>query len=85
MNKTKDFLKEIGIDEADSSFESNKTFNDGGQFRFEVPGIQSPKTMEALLDEAQNQDLTIHRVTQTKGIMLLSDEDIIQMAGMAKE
>lgn len=85
MNKTKDFLKEIGIDETGSSFESNKTFNDGGQFRFEVPGIQSPKTMEALLDEAQNQDLTIHRVTQTKGIMLLSDEDIIQMAGMAKE
>jgi hypothetical protein len=85
MNKTKDFLKEIGIGEVDSSFESNKTFNDGGQFRFEVPGIQSPKTMEALLDEAQNQDLTIHRVTQTKGIMLLSDEDIIQMVDLAKE
>ena len=85
MNKTKDFLKEIGIDEADSGFESNKTFNDGGQFRFEVPGIQSPKTMEALLDEAQNQDLTIHRVTQTKGIMLLSDEEIIQMVDLAKE
>ena len=85
MNKTKDFLKKIGINEVDSGFESNKTFNDGGQFRFEVPGIQSPKTMEALLDEAQNQDLTIHRVTQTKGIMLLSDEDIIQMVDLAKE
>ena len=84
MNKTKDFLKKIGINEVDSGFESNKTFNDGGQFRFEVPGIQSPKTMEALLDEAQNQDLTIHRVTQTKGIMLLSDEDIIQMVDLAK-
>ena len=85
MNKTKDFLKKIGINEVDSGFESNKTFNDGGQFRFEVPGIQSPKTMEALLDEAQNQDLTIHRVTQTKGIMLLSDEEIIQMVDLAKE
>ena len=85
MNETKDFLKQIGIDETGSDFESDKTFNDGGQFRFEVPGIQSPKTMEALLDEAQNQDLTIHRVTQTKGIMLLSDEDIIQMVDLAKE
>ena len=85
MNETKDFLKRIGIDEAGSDFESDKAFNDGGQFRFEVPGIQSPKTMEALLDEAQNQDLTIHRVTQTKGIMLLSDEDIIQMVDLAKE
>ena len=85
MNETKDFLKQIGIDETGSDFESDKTFNDGGQFRFEVPGIQSPKTMEALLDEAQNQDLAIHRVTQTKGIMLLSDEDIIQMVDLAKE
>lgn len=85
MNETKDFLSQIGIDEVGSDFESDKTFNDGGQFRFEVPGIQSPKTMEALLDEAQNQDLTIHRVTQTKGIMLLSDEDIIQMVDLAKE
>ena len=85
MNKTKNFLKEMGIDEADSSFESNKTFKDGGQFRFEVPGIQSPKTMEALLDESHNQELTIHRVTQTKGIMLLSDEEIIQMVDLAKE
>ena len=84
MNKTKNFLKEIGIDEVDSSFESNKTFSDGGQFRFEVPGIQSPKTMEALLDESHNQELTIHRVTQTKGIMLLSDEEIIQMVDLAK-
>lgn len=85
MNNTKDFLREIGIGEVDSSFESKKTFNDGGQFRFEVPGIQSPKTMKALLDEARNQNLTIHRVTQTKGIMLLSDEDIIQMVDFAKE
>ena len=85
MNETKDFLSQIGIDEVGSDFESDKTFNDGGQFRFEVPGIQSPKTMEALLDEARNQDLTIHRVTQTKGIMLLSDEDIIQMVDLAKE
>ena len=85
MNKTKNFLKETGIDEVDSSFESNKTFSDGGQFRFEVPGIQSPKTMEALLDESHNQELTIHRVTQTKGIMLLSDEEIIQMVDLAKE
>ena len=43
MNNTKDFLKQMGIDEVDSSYESDKRFEDGGQFRFEVPGIQSPK------------------------------------------
>ena len=85
MNNTKDFLRQIGIDEVDSGYESDKRFDDGGQFRFEVPGIQSPKTMKALLDEAERQDLTIHRVTQTKGIMLLGDEEITEMVALAKE
>ena len=85
MNDTKDFLSSIGIDEVDSNYESNKTFVDGGQFRFEVPGIQSPKTMDGLLSEAENQDLVIHRVTQTKGIMLLTDDEISEMVGLAKD
>ena len=85
MNNTKDFLRQIGIDEVDSGFVSDKRFEDGGQFRFEVPGIQSPKTMKALLDEAERQDLVIHRITQTKGIMLLTDEEISEMVGLAKE
>ena len=85
MNNTKDFLKQMGIDEVDSSYESHKRFEDGGQFRFEVPGIQSPKTMKALLDEAERQNLVIHRVTQTKGIMLLSDEEITEMVDLAKD
>ena len=85
MNDTKDFLSSMGIDEVDSNYESNKTFADGGQFRFEVPGIQSPKTMDGLLSEAENQDLVIHRVTQTKGIMLLTDDEISEMVGLAKD
>ena len=85
MNNTKDFLNQMGIDEVDSSYESDKRFEDGGQFRFEVPGIQSPKTMKALLDEAGRQNLVIHRVTQTKGIMLLTDEEIAEMVDLAKD
>ena len=85
MNNTKDFLKQMGIDEVDSSYESDKRFEDGGQFRFEVPGIQSPKTMKALLDEADRQNLVIHRITQTKGIMLLTDEEIAEMVDLAKD
>lgn len=51
--KTNDFLSQIGINDVDSNYESEKRFGDGGQFRFEVPGIQSPKTMKALLNEAK--------------------------------
>ena len=83
MDKTKDFLNKIGIEETFSDFKSSKRFNDGGQYRFEVPGIQSPKTMKTLLNESRKNDVFIHRVTQTKGIMLLSDSEIEEMVNLA--
>ncbi len=83
MDKTKEFLKEIGIEETCKDFKSDKRFADGGQYRFEVPGIQSPNTMDALLKESVKSDIFIHRVTQTKGIMMLSDEEIKQMVDLA--
>jgi hypothetical protein len=85
MDDTKRFLEKIGIREVSADYASSKRFTDGGQFRFEVPGIQSPKTMKALLDEAGRTDIFIHRVTQTKGIMMLSDEEITEMVSLAKE
>ena len=84
MENTKKFLKKIGIEEVSSDYISNKRFDEGGQFRFEVPGIQSPKTMKALLEEADKNDIFIHRVTQTKGIMMLADEEIQDMVDLAK-
>ncbi len=84
MENTKKFLKEIGINEISEDYESTKRFDDGGQYRFEVPGIQSPKTMSALLKESIKQNVFIHRVTQTKGIMLLTDDEIKKMVDLAK-
>lgn len=85
MENTKKFLKKIGIEEVSKDFVSSKRFDDGGQYRFEVPGIQSPKTMNALLNAARENDIFIHRVTQTKGIMMLTDEEIIDMVNLAKD
>ena len=51
--------------------DSAKRFADGGQYRFEVPGIQGPAAMKALLDRLADEGVRIHRVTQTKGIMSL--------------
>ena len=84
MENTKKFLKKIGINDVSRDYESSKRFSDGGQYRFEVPGIQSPKTMSALLKESVKQNVFIHRVTQTKGIMMLTDDEIKQMVDLAK-
>ena len=85
MNFTKKQLGKLGINEVTDDFTSFKRFNDGAQYRFEVPGIQNPKAMKSLLDEALKNNLTLHRVTQTKGIMLLTDSEINEMVDLAKK
>ncbi len=85
MKETRAFLKSIGLPEGDlySLPTSEKRFADGGQYRFEVPGIQGPKVMEALLEEMDKYGIWLHRVTQTKGIMMLTDNEIIEMVRLA--
>ncbi|WP_297095267.1 peptidase [uncultured Draconibacterium sp.] len=86
MKSTKEFLSKSGLPDGDltNMQPSEKCFSDSAQYRFEVPGIQGPATMEALLDEIITLNLTIHRVTQTKGIMLLTDNEISAMVNLAK-
>lgn len=87
MKETREFLKKIGMPEGDAYNlpTSEKRFSDGAQYRFEVPGIQGPKVMEALLEAIDTYGIPLHRVTQTKGIMMLTDNEIMQMVKLAKE
>ncbi|MBQ6798547.1 MAG: peptidase [Oscillospiraceae bacterium] len=88
FKETRAWLEELGYpggDIYDENFVSDKTFPDGGQYRFEVPGIQGPKVMKTLLEELDRLGLYIHRVTQTKGIMFLTDDEISQMVEYAKQ
>ncbi len=86
MNETRRFLKKLNLPGGDAyNLPSSKNrFTDGGQYRFEVPGIQGPATMNALLEELNNYNVFIHRVTQTRGIMTLLDQEIIEMVNLSK-
>lgn len=84
--ETADFLNKIGIIKPNAKLpDSPKRFPDDAQYRFEVPGIQKPRAMEGLLDALDKYEIMVHRVTQTKGIMLLTDREIIEMADMARD
>lgn len=87
MTRTRAFLKSLGLPEGDmySLPDSKKRFPDGAQYRFEVPGIQGPKAMKALLEELDKNDFYIHRVTQTKGIYTLTDKEIREMVELAEK
>lgn len=81
---TNEFLKTIGI-ENNQLNESKKRFADGAQYRFEVPGIQKPGALRSLIDATDKYGVEVHRVTQTKGIMLLTDSEILEMIDIAKD
>lgn len=85
MQQTRQFLSQLGLPSGDAYDlpTSHKRFSDGGHYRFEVPGIQGPATMQALLEEAGSLGVDLHRITQTKGIITLSDDDITQMVDLA--
>lgn len=87
MKDTRSFLESVGMPGGDlyDLPTSEKRFSDGGQYRFEVPGIQGPGPMKALLEQLDEYGIQIHRVTQTKGIMFLTDEEITKMVALAKK
>jgi hypothetical protein len=81
---TKEYLKSIGIENSEQDLEvSKKRFPDGSQYRFEVPGIQSPSAMRAIVESRDVYGVKVHRITQTKGIMLLTDAEIEEMVDIA--
>lgn len=90
MNKIEEvkvFLEKNSLPKGDlySLPTSDKRFEDGGQYRFEVPGIQGPAAMKALLEALDDYGIEIHRVTQTKGIMTLLDKEIETMLEYASK
>lgn len=87
MKETRLFLKKIGMPSCDAYDlpTSDKRFADAAQYRLEVPGIQGPDSMKTLLEELDLLGIYIHRITQTKGIMLLTDEQINEMVTLAAQ
>ncbi len=87
MQKTRHFLTTLGLPSGDA-FDlptSSKRFPDGAQYRVEIPSVEGPRALAAVLEEAGRLSLSIHRVSQGSGIMLLTDEEIREMARLGRD
>lgn len=65
--------------------ESPLRFPDGAHYRIEIPSVEGPRAMEAVLEEAARLKVPIHRISQGSGIMLLTDSEIQAMVGLGLE
>jgi len=87
MQSTQKFLTTLGLPAGDA-FDlptSAKRFPDGAQYRVEIPSVEGPRVLAAVLEEAEKQSVLIHRVSQGSGIMLLTDAEIREMARLGRE
>lgn len=63
---------------------SSRRFPDGGWYRVEIPSVEGPAALEAVLEEAEGLEVTVHRVSQGSGVMMLSDREIRRMVDLCR-
>jgi hypothetical protein len=87
MDATRQFLTRAGLPPGDSLDlpASTKRFPDGAQYRVEIPSVEGPAALAAVLEEAERLGVPVHRVSQGSGIMLLTDAEIREMARLGHE
>lgn len=64
---------------------SDKTFPDGADFRIEIPSVEGPRMLKTVLAEADRYQITINRITQGSGGLLLEESELRDMAQMGAE
>jgi len=87
MQVAQSLLKELGLPAGDlyEHPTSSLTFPDGAQYRVEIPSVEGPAAFRAVLEAAHEYGITIHRISQGSGIMLLSDAEIREMVELGAE
>src|SRR6266566_2647281 len=82
MEATRRFLEGMGLPPGDlyALPSSTKRFPDGAQYRVEIPSTEGPDALAAIIEEADRYQITIHRVSQGSGVMMLTDNEIGAMA-----
>lgn len=87
MNETKKLLAALDLPEGDLHHlpSSAKRFPDGAQYRIEIPTVEGPLVLQNVLTEAKARQVPVHRVSQGSGIMLLTDDEILDMARIGAE
>jgi hypothetical protein len=64
---------------------SDARFADGLRYRIEIPSVEGPRVLEAVLDEAERRAVPVRRVSQGSGVMMLTDTEIRELARLGAD
>jgi hypothetical protein len=76
MSWVADVLNRLGITGRDH----DTSFPDGAAFRIEIPSVEGPKVLEAVLGAAEAEGITVNRVSQGSGAVLMRAVELRDMA-----
>ncbi len=65
--------------------DSAKRFPDGAQYRVEIPSTEGPRCLEAVLEEAEQLDVRVHRISQGSGVFMHTDAELDELARLAAD
>ncbi len=64
---------------------SSIKFPDGADFRIEIPSVEGPKVLAAVVKEAEHYGVTVNRVSQGSGAMLHTESELKEMSRIASD
>jgi Peptidase family U32 len=64
---------------------SNARFADGLRYRIEIPSVEGPRVLAAVLEEAEQRSVPVRRVSQGSGVMMLTDTEIRDLAELGAD
>ena len=64
---------------------SDARFADGLRYRIEIPSVEGPRVLAAVLEEAERRSVPVRRVSQGSGVMMLTDGEIREMAALGSD
>jgi hypothetical protein len=64
---------------------SEKRFADGTAWKIEIPSTEGPRALAVVIEEAAKRKVPVDRISQGSGIMLLTDDEILEMVRLGKE
>jgi hypothetical protein len=83
--KAEKALDRLQLARPSGALPSERRFPDGASFRIEIPSVEDPRVLEAVLDAARTHDIVINRVSQGSGAMLLKEVELRDMAALGAE
>lgn len=77
--------QDIRSADADGLPESTKRFADGSRWKVEIPSVEGPEALRAVIDQASQYGLTVNRISQGSGIMMQTDAEIREMVQLGRD